>query len=407
MTGSMNATRISSLLVALLTMAAALADDGFRDCEACPVMVPLPAGRFLMGSAPEDRLIDPRTGKPATNDGPQHAVALPAFAVGRYEITVGEYQAFVEATGHRNIDPCMGFTEPDRFSMSRDFDWDHIDTEQSDRHPVGCVSWFDAVAYTDWLSDRTGADYRLPTEAEWEYAARAGATTPYHWGVDEAAACTFANVRSPGAQSISQRQSESDRVDGFPCDDGAAAAAPVGQFRPNGFGLFDMQGNAWEWVADCNHKDYVGAPADGSAWLDDSGCQFGLIRGGSFLNRVERSSTTVRVGRPRAGRGTNMGFRVVRGADAPATSPDARPFISDAGIDADQPGGQLFNEYCQACHQQRDNFRGLYGREQAAVEHIIRSGGNNIMSMPAFGDLLSADQIRVLAAYVRARNGWR
>lgn len=379
----------------------------FRDCDACPLMVDIPAGEFLMGTAPEDRLIDPRTGKPATNDSPQHLVTLAQdFALGRYELAVGEYAAFVAETGREHGGKCMGFDAPNQFKMSSKFNWQRIDAEQSARHPVGCVSFYDAQAYADWLREKTGKPYRLPTEAEWEYAARAGATTSYHWGSSAADACEYANVRSPGAQSISQRQMESDENDGFPCDDGYPAAAPVGSFAANGFGLHDMQGNAWEWVADCNHKDYEGAPADGSAWLDAEGCQFGLIRSGSFLNRVERSSTTVRVGRPRAGRGTNMGFRVALGTVAEPATAAASSGVSDVLADDGSPGALLFNENCQACHQQNTNYRGIYGTDQAAVEGVIRNGGNNVMSMPAFAEVLSAEEITTLAAYVRETNGW-
>ncbi len=401
--------RISIIVVLALAMSLAAASADIQDnCAVCPEMISLPAGQFLMGTAPEDRLIDPRTGKPATNDGPQHEVVLRSgFDIGKYEVTVEQYAAFVNATGREKADGCMGFTQANKFAPSKDFDWNRIETPQSRSHPVVCVSWFDAAAYAKWLSEKTGDNYRLPSEAEWEYAARAGTTTPYHWGVDAADACEYANVRSPGAKSISKRQADSDVTDGFPCDDGYPHAVPVGQFRPNDFGLYDMQGNAWEWVADCNHKDYTGAPTDGSAWLDAEGCQFGLIRSGSFLNRVERSSTTVRVGRPRSGRATNMGFRVARDPQGDQASPagQAAAWILDTSAD-ESPGGQLFAENCLACHQRKENFRGIYGRDFASIENTIRTGGNNIMSMPAFGDVLSQEEIDLLATYVRDANGW-
>jgi formylglycine-generating enzyme required for sulfatase activity len=383
------------------------ASSAFRDCPMCPLMLDVPAGEFLMGTAPEDRLIDPRTGKPATNDSPQHRVTLAqGFAIGKYEVTVGEYAAFVAETGYQSEGKCMGFTEPNRFTMSDKFNWQRIDAEQTDRHPVGCVSFYDAQAYTDWLRKTTGKPYRLPTEAEWEYAARAGSTTNYHWGTAAADACTYANVRSAGAQGISQRQLDSDVNDGLPCDDGYSAASPVGSFEPNDFGLHDMQGNAWEWVADCNHPNYEGAPVDGSAWLDADGCQFGLIRSGSFLNRVERSSTTVRVGRPRSGRGTNMGFRVALGeTDAAATAADTTRLQSVTATD-DSPGAALFAEHCEACHQQYTNFRGHYGKDQQEVEGVIRNGGNNVMSMPTFAEVLSAEEITTLATWLRDANEW-
>ncbi|MGI9329903.1 MAG: SUMF1/EgtB/PvdO family nonheme iron enzyme [Gammaproteobacteria bacterium] len=381
----------------------------FRDCEVCPLMVEIPAGEFLMGTAAEDRLIDPRTGKPATNDSPQHRVTLAnGFALGRYEVSVGEYAAFVAATGYDVKGKCMGFATPNKFTMSDKFDWRTLDAEQSDQHPVGCVSYYDAAAYAEWLSEQTGKGYRLPTEAQWEYAARAGSTGNYHWGRDAESACTYANIRSPGAKSISDRQAKSDETDGFPCDDGYPNASPVGSFQPNDFGLHDMQGNAWEWVADCNHKDYQNAPTDGSAWLDDKGCQFGLIRSGSYLNRVERSSATVRVGRPRSGRGTNMGFRVAVGSGTEGIGGSVAADVAarSAQFDDGSAGALLFNEHCEACHQQRANFLGVYGKDQAAVEGVIRDGGNNVMSMPTFAEVLTAPETTTLATYLRSVNGW-
>lgn len=400
---------IAALLVAACTPTAGprpTTESAQADCAVCPAMMDIPPGEFLMGTAPEDRLIDPRTGKPAMNDHPQHLVNFAqGFSIGRYEVTVGEYAAFIEATGYASTGQCMGFTAPDRFALSDDFDWQHIDAEQGTRHPVVCVSWYDAVAYAEWLAAQTGKAYRLPTEAEWEYAARAGATTPYHWGRDPGRACEFANVRSPGAQAISDRQAQSDTTDGFPCDDRYPAGAAAGSFEPNAFGLYDMQGNAWEWVADCNHKDYEGAPADGSAWEDDD-CRFGLIRSGSFLNRVERSSTTVRVGRPRSGKATNIGFRIALGA--PLESRPAAitaPGVAASGDNRSQ-GATLFAEHCEACHQQADNFRGLYGKDQDSVERAIGSGGNSVMSMPAFDTVLTPAQITTLATFLRQQNGW-
>jgi len=380
----------------------------FRDCDVCPIMVSVPAGRFLMGTAERDRLIDPRTGKPAKNDGPQHEVWIKApFAVGKFEVTVAEFRAFVADTGHVTTEGgCMEFSPPASFTISDDFDWDKPGFEQAENAPVGCVSYFDARVYAEWLHERTGQEYRLPSEAEWEYAALAGTTGPYFWGTANSLACSYANVRSPGAHTISKRQVEADKK-GFPCDDDYALVSPAGSFYPNAFGLYDMQGNVWEWVIDCNHKDYTGAPTDGSAWIDDidaqRGCQFGVIRGGSYLNLVERSNTTVRAGRPQSGRATNMGFRVIR-SDRAAGATRARNAADNAFTDT--PGGRVFRENCAACHVDRETYRGIYGKGQASVEKAIRGGGNNTMSMPAFYGVLSEDEISQVALYVREQNGW-
>lgn len=404
-------------LLAVTADATRAASDAYKDCDMCPEMINLPAGSFMMGTAIEDRLIDPRTGKPAKNDGPQHEVNIgKPFAVGKYEVTVDEFAAFVAATGHRTSGGCMEFSPEASFTISEKFDWDNPGFEQTGDSPVGCVSYYDARAYAGWLSEKTGQDYRLPTEAEWEYAARAGSAGPYHWGSDRMQACRYANVRSPGAHTISKRQVEADRKDGFPCDDGMPLVSPVGSFEANAFGLHDVQGNNWEWVEDCNHKDYVGAPTDGSAWRDEDdakeGCQFGVIRGGSYLNLVERSSVTVRAGRPQSGRATNMGFRVARGGalavnanPAGVDEPEAGATTAMSNISSTK-GADLFRQNCSACHMVPTAYRGIYGTDQASVESTIRSGGNNVMSMPAFGELLSDDEISALASFIRGLNGW-
>jgi formylglycine-generating enzyme required for sulfatase activity len=383
----------------------------FSDCADCPTMVNIAPGNFLMGTAEADRLIDPRTDKPATNDAPQHTVAIAyPFAMGKYEISTAEYAAFVAATGYQPQGPCMEFSPPESFSISTEVDWSNTGFPQTNNSPVVCVSFFDAQAYTNWLSAMTGENYRLPTEAEWEYAARAGSATPFFWGTDTSLTCNYANVRSAGAFTISDRQAIADK-EGFPCDDGYMHSSPVGSFQPNAFGLHDMQGNAWEWVADCNHKNYAGAPTDGSAWLDEKGCQFGIIRSGSYLNLVERSSTTVRAGRPREGRATNMGFRVMRAPqenqnNTAAEASDWNP-TATGQTTTDSSAAALFAANCAACHVRADDFRGVYGTDQASLVNTIGAGGNNIMSMPAFADRLSDDQIKQLAHYIREQNSWQ
>ena len=384
------------------------ADDTFSDCADCPDMVQLPAGSFLMGTAEDQRLIDPRTGKPATNDGPQHRVNFAnSFAIGRDEVTVEQFAAFLADTDYQTVDRCMEFSKPNSFEIRKDINWGNTGFSQAPEHPVVCVSYYDAAAYADWLGERTGKDYRLPTEAEWEYAARAGSDAPYFWGDETAAACDHANVRSTGADAISTRQAVADRDVGFPCDDGFKQSSPTASFAPNAFGLYDMQGNAWEWVSDCNHKDYDGAPIDGSAWLEESGkeCRFGVIRGGSFLNLTERSSVTVRAGRPRSGAATNMGFRVAVGGVAIRDRLARRMWSEDRNSEAESDA-KLFAENCAACHIKSDDFEGLYGTSQQKLVRTIRNGGNNSMSMPAFADRLSEPEIALLANYLRRVNGW-
>ena len=201
--------------------------ETFRDCRSCPEMVAIPPGRFRMGcvSGSDDCDDDER---------PVHEVEVAPFALSKYEVTRGQFRAFVAATGH-NARSCVGG------ESWRDRDW------QDDDHPVVCVNWDDAQAYVRWLNRETGERYRLPSESEWEYAARAGTTTPWYWGHRVEDLCEYANGSTPDNG----------------CDDGWERTAPVGSFRPNGFGLHDMSGNVKEWVEDCRHRNYDGAPRDG------------------------------------------------------------------------------------------------------------------------------------------------
>ena len=248
------------------------AGDTFRDCAACPLMVRIPAGTFTMG-APESEpwSID--------NERPQRTVSIPAFAAGVHEVTFAQWDACVAAGG------CGGYSPSDS-------GWGRDD------RPVMRVDWDDAQSYVDWLSRTSGQRYRLLTESEWEYAARAGTTTPFHTG-----------------ETITPQQANFDGKHGYPSGyDGSGLyrrqTVPVGSFAPNGFGLHDMHGNVWEWVQDC-YGDYENAPNDGSA-AEREGCSDRVLRGGSWLDvpRYLRSAS-----RSRYFSGSRIrlnGFRVAR-----------------------------------------------------------------------------------------------
>jgi len=239
-----------------------------------PEMVVIASGRFFMGSVEGDGQRDER---------PQHGVAVvKPFAMSRCEVTVAEFRAFVLETQYQ--------TDNEKKSC----DWRSSGFKQAENHPVVCVSWRDARAYAYWLSLKTGQKYRLPTEAEWEYAARAGTETAYWWG-DEASH-EYANYR--GVEGRDQW----DRT------------APVGSFPRNAFGLSDMLGNAWEWTADCWHGGYSDAPYDGSAWLEGAGaeCDRRVIRGGSWLNRAEVMRSAFRDRDPTVDSYYFIGFRIAR-----------------------------------------------------------------------------------------------
>ena len=227
-----------------------------------PEMVEIPAGRFRMGCV---------SGRSCeSNEKPVHSVRIESFEMSKYEVTFEEYDAFTDATGRER---------------AYDQGWGR------GRRPIINVSWHDAVAYTQWLSSQTGESYRLPSEAEWEYAARAGSTTKYSWGND-----------------IGRNRANCDGC-GSRWDD--EKTAPVGSFRANRWGLYDVHGNVGEWVKDCYNDSYRGAPTDGSAW-ESGDCSRRVLRGGSWSYVPRNLRAAYRV------RGTSdyrygyLGFRVAR-----------------------------------------------------------------------------------------------
>ena len=251
----------------------------FRDCAQCPEMVVVPAGSYMMGSP------DGEEGR-GHDEGPVHEVTIATpFAVGKYEVTFAEWDACVAAGGCKR--------RPD------DMEWGR------GRRPVNNVSWADAQTYVAWLAQETGQPYRLLSEAEWEYVARAETTGTYWWdgwfstGADHA----YANY---GTDT---------------CCEGKAAGAdrwmhtsPVGSFEANAFGLVDTAGNVWEWVADCWNDSYRGAPSDGSAWTSGD-CGSRVLRGGSWYNEPEVLRSANRGRSDTGSRDDTFGFRIARTLD--------------------------------------------------------------------------------------------
>ena len=248
--------------------------DIFWDGTEGPEMEWIPAGLFLMGDI---------QGEGHNDEQPVHKVFVERFAIGRYEVTFAEYDKFADATGRKKPD---------------DRGWGRGNL------PVINVSWSDATAYTEWVTEQTGYQYRLPTEKEWEYAARAGTETSRYWGNDPDEACRYANV-------YDNTSKEENRLSwtNHNCTDGYAQTAPVGRLEPNAFGLFDMMGNVWEWTCSEYHSQYNGQ--ENSCMSLESGSILAL-RGGSWYNRPMFVRAANRNRSSHGGRGVNVGFRLAR-----------------------------------------------------------------------------------------------
>ena len=297
----------------------------FRDCPDCPELVVIPAGTFQMGSGRDEY-------ESFRDERPRRQVSVKRFALGRYEVTRAEYEAFVTATGHPDGDRCR--TDDGRgdweWRSRNGASWRDPRFSQDDDHPVVCVSWEDARSYVRWLRRETGEQYRLPSEAEWEYAARAGTAMRRYWGGNDSREgrwgnwCKYANGFLGGSSRSSFEYGRRyflgmgadwlDYADNY-CDDGNSYTAPVGSYEANAFGLFDMLGNVYEWVEDCWHDGYRGAPADEVAWTVRGDCGRRVLRGGSWgeLPRYVRSAARHRLSvEDRSG---DAGFRVARALD--------------------------------------------------------------------------------------------
>jgi len=280
----------------------------FRDCpDACPDMVVIPPGAYAMGSPlTESGRFD--------SESPQHRVTIGyPLAVGRYDVTRAEYAAFVAATAYKPADGCFTLDlSGAAVGENARANWRRPGFHQSARDPVVCVNIGDAGAYVAWLSRKTGHAYRLLSESEYEYAERAGTTTAFWWGDDATAICRFANgadldakARFPGSKAMFPGSV----VDG--CHDGYAFTSPTGRYPPNAFGLYDMAGNVWSWLADCANHSYAGAPADGSASLAGD-CSNRALRGGSWQYDARILRSANRDVAPASARLIEVGFRVAR-----------------------------------------------------------------------------------------------
>lgn len=301
--------------------ASATAPQEFDDCAVagwCPRLVVIPAGRFLMGAGP---------GEPPNDfalEGPSHRVTVPRFALGKFDVTRGEWAAFAAATGRPTVMGCAWTPRVPPGHVDSAGSWRDPGFEQDDRHPVVCVSWDDAQDYVRWLSGRTGRHYRLPSEAEWEYAARAGTTTIYPWG--STASHEYANYGPDSGYGTGVARGR----------DRWVYTSPVGAFPPNAFGLYDMHGDVLQYVQDCLAPSYAGLPTDGSAYQVDAtlhltgaladldgqhACAFRMVRGTDWADPPSEMRSAFRNFAPGSRqtlhdyRSTGGGFRVARDLD--------------------------------------------------------------------------------------------
>lgn len=289
----------------------------FRDCPECPEMVVLPAGNFMMGS-PEN--------EPGRDniEGPQRRVNIRKFAAGTFDVTRGQWAAFASATNRPATGGCA-WAGPANGELDPTMSWRKLGFTQDDTHPVVCVAWLDAQDYVLWLSQRTGHKYRLLSEAEWEYAARAGTTIAYPWGTS--ASHDRANYGADECCSelaIGRDQWEK--------------TSPVGSFPPNWFGLYDMHGNVLQWVQDCLAISYSVLPTNGSPYeksislnapgpfpppevTGTNSCSYRMVRGGDWGDPPKMIRSAFRNYGPGPGttlenyRSAGVGFRVARTLD--------------------------------------------------------------------------------------------
>ena len=281
--------------------------DVLKDGTDGPEMVVIPAGSFNMGS-PEneaDRGLD---------EGPQHRVTITEFAIGKTEVSVAQFQQFVTATDYvtdaeknsGNSQGCAAFKAGTVFGNTSQNHWKHPGFEQKENHPAVCLSWNDAQAYVSWLGLQTGKRYRLPSEAEQEYAIRAGTATPYAWGGEVNFACNYANVMDQASLA---------KFEGFPavqCSDKFVLTSPVASFEANAFGVHDLVGNVVEWTADCSNANYEGAPTDGSAWTSGD-CSRRVLSGAGWLDTPTHLRSAYRGRGAQSFRNIDTGVRLALG----------------------------------------------------------------------------------------------
>lgn len=290
----------------------------FADCRNCPQMVVIPAGSATLGSEPAERARVGMISLFGDREGPPYRAAFAEpYAIGRTEVTRGQYRAFADATRRKPGGSC-GVHDPaaDTWTPKPGYDWTRPGFTQTDDHPAVCISYDDATAYAAWLSKKTGEPYRLPSDAEWEYAARGGTATPWYWGEAPEAGCGIANILAMGTVTALDAPKSLDNR--LVCAAKRSFTVAVASFPPNPFGLYDMTGNAFEWAADCNSPDNSDAHADGTARTTGD-CAQHYLKGGAFHTPFWLTRPAVR-GAPLPAdiHMFTIGFRLARSLDRAA-----------------------------------------------------------------------------------------
>ncbi len=305
---------VMALLAAVPAHAQPAPPRAAADCAECPELALVPPGVFTMGTASNAREVDAASGETP----PVRIAISQPFYVSAREITVGEFRRFVEATGYEPPLGCRVWMDG-QWIEDRDRSWRDpgFALPPAEDSPVVCVNWTDARAYAEWLSSRSSRKYRLPSEAEWEYVARGGTAFPRFWSegdsyeaADVSQTCDYANTY------------DIDAIDALDlpwpnanCRDGAPLLAAVGRYRANAFGVYDIIGNAREWVQDCFTASYAGRPPDGRAWTWQGGCALRAVRGGSWNSRPAVARAAARDSEVAGLRQSDLGFRVARDYD--------------------------------------------------------------------------------------------
>lgn len=275
----------------------------FHDCDACSEMISLPAGDYYMGATTDDFRGFPNTQFSYLDETPRHEVHVKPFALGQFSVTKAQFSVFARETGFSG-QGCRIYSDR-TWHFDPTADWQNPGFNQTDRDPVVCVSWSDAQRFISWINSRLPPGihtrYRLPTEEEWEYAARAGTVTPMYWGSDRGKQCQFENARDETASDVGTS------IPFARCNDGYRTTSPVGSFRPNPWGFFDMLGNASQWAAEC---PTIGYHVDAASSTTALPCRTRALRGASWASIPIAVRSANRSGLKPDIRMSTVGFRL-------------------------------------------------------------------------------------------------